>query len=82
MRSFRRPPTGLADGFGTEAIPTADADSPHYLGLVPRLAASGDWAAVAAGTLRGAVQNGDRDEHYPRFDELTVVALYAMGPPH
>ncbi|AGL14061.1 hypothetical protein L083_0551 [Actinoplanes sp. N902-109] len=33
------PPTGLADGFGTEAIPTADysADSPHYI-VVPRLA--------------------------------------------
>jgi hypothetical protein len=45
-RSFRRPPTELADGFGTEAIPTTGAirrraDSPRKK-LVPRLAWAGD----------------------------------------
>src|SRR4051794_41028863 len=32
---FRRPPTGLADGFGREEGPTACADSPQVLGGSP-----------------------------------------------
>jgi hypothetical protein len=74
VRSFRRPLTELADGFGTEAIPTTEVDSPHYLGF-------GSPARLAAIKRRSPFGNGDRDERYRRFLDMPVKD-FQLSPAH
>ena len=65
VRFFRRPPTGLADGFGREVGPTGRGGARGRIhprtAVGPRLAPSGDSAASGTGPpAGGAIGRPDR----------------------